>query len=107
MNNEVLNSKGNQMKKQIITSIFLLAALMTNSAYAEGCLKGAVVGGVVGHLVGKHKLVGAVGGCVIGSHMAKKDKEKQVQAQQKSSNQPIQSNGQNQQQIITNSQINK
>ena len=44
---------------------------------AAGCLKGAVVGGVAGHYVGKgHAVLGAAGGCIVGHHMAaKKAKE--------------------------------
>ena len=45
-------------------------------AEAKGCIKGAAVGGVGGHFAGHHGLIGAVGGCVVGRHMAnKKEKE--------------------------------
>jgi outer membrane lipoprotein SlyB len=40
---------------------------------AAGCLKGAVLGGVAGHYVGKgHAVLGAAGGCIVGHHMASK-----------------------------------
>ncbi|MES2059189.1 MAG: hypothetical protein V4564_24830 [Pseudomonadota bacterium] len=42
-------------------------------ADAKGCLKGAAVGGVAGHFVGKgHAVLGAVAGCAIGHHRAAK-----------------------------------
>jgi uncharacterized protein YcfJ len=50
-------------------------------ASAKGCLKGAAVGGVGGHLAGGHGVVGAAAGCVVGRHIANK-KEKQQQATQ-------------------------
>ncbi|WP_080431292.1 hypothetical protein [Burkholderia cenocepacia] len=46
------------------------------SAQAAGCLKGAAVGGVAGHVAGHHGAVGAAAGCAIGHHRAaKKAKE--------------------------------
>ena len=45
-------------------------------AEAKGCVKGALVGGVAGHYTGHHGVIGAIGGCVVGHHMAnEKDKE--------------------------------
>ena len=41
-------------------------------ADAAGCLKGAVVGGVAGHFVGHHGLIGAGVGCLVGRHEANK-----------------------------------
>ncbi len=38
-------------------------------AEAKGCLKGALVGGVAGHMA-HHGVLGAIGGCVVGHHMA-------------------------------------
>jgi hypothetical protein len=40
-------------------------------ANAHGCIKGAAVGGVVGHVAGHHVVAGAAVGCVIGHHRAK------------------------------------
>ena len=61
------------MKAQIAL-VSLFAALMAVSApaSAKGCLKGAAVGGVGGHFVGHHGLVGAAAGCAIGRHRANK-----------------------------------
>jgi hypothetical protein len=39
-------------------------------AQAAGCLSGAAVGGVAGHFVGHHGLVGAGIGCAVGHHHA-------------------------------------
>ncbi len=49
-------------------------ALMTASipGYAAGCLKGAAVGGVAGHVAGPHGAMGATAGCAIGHHHAAK-----------------------------------
>jgi len=35
-----------------------------------GCLQGAAVGGVAGHLMGHHALLGAGAGCLVGHHEA-------------------------------------
>ena len=40
------------------------------SAEAKGCLKGAVMGGLAGHFAGRHGVLGAIGGCVVGYRMA-------------------------------------
>lgn len=53
-------------------------------ANAAGCLKGAAVGAVGGHYVGHgHAVLGAVGGCVVGRHLAneKARQDAQVRAQ--------------------------
>jgi len=51
-------------------------------AAAKGCLKGALVGGVAGHYAG-HGVLGAIGGCVVGHHMAnEKAKQDDAAAQQ-------------------------
>ncbi|GAB5099511.1 hypothetical protein P9250_27840 [Caballeronia sp. LP006] len=63
-----------------IASIVLAGAMIaaTGAAQAKGCLEGAAVGGVAGHVAGKHGVVGAAGGCAIGHHEAnKKDKAAQ------------------------------
>jgi hypothetical protein len=53
-----------------------------NSANAVGCVSGAVVGGVAGHLAHHHTLVGAAAGCAIGHHMAVVAKRKRIAAEQ-------------------------
>lgn len=46
-------------------------------AQAAGCLKGAAVGGVAGHVAGNHGVLGAGAGCVIGHHEANKHAHQQ------------------------------
>jgi hypothetical protein len=62
------------MKSIAIAAGLLLAATAFSAAPAEaaGCLKGAVVGGVAGHYMHHHGLLGATAGCVIGRHEANK-----------------------------------
>jgi hypothetical protein len=62
------------MKFPILAAAMLAAlpalAISSPSAHAKGCLKGAVVGGVAGHYAGHHGVLGAIGGCAVGHHMA-------------------------------------
>ncbi|HEV2097472.1 MAG TPA: hypothetical protein VGR45_00945 [Stellaceae bacterium] len=51
-------------------------------AYAAGCLKGAAVGGVAGHLAGHHAVLGAGAGCIIGHHEAAKHAKENAEQQQ-------------------------
>ena len=56
----------------MIAPLLLASLSMSQPASAAGCLRGAVVGGVAGHYVGHHGLVGAGVGCAIGHHEAEK-----------------------------------
>ncbi len=60
------------MKSMIITAAAILATvgLSSSPANAEGCVKGAVIGGVAGHFAAHHGLLGAGAGCLIGRHEA-------------------------------------
>ena len=61
------------MKTRILAAALLMSlASMSQLANAAGCLKGAAVGGVGGHLAGRHGLLGAAAGCAIGRHQANK-----------------------------------
>lgn len=63
------------MKSILMTAALALAVTAgvgTSSAQAAGCLKGAAVGGMAGHLAGHHGMLGAGAGCVIGHHEANK-----------------------------------
>jgi hypothetical protein len=40
------------------------------AADAKGCIKGALVGGVAGHYVAHHGILGAAAGCIVGHHEA-------------------------------------
>jgi hypothetical protein len=60
-----------------VATVLALAAAVP-AANATGCLKGAVVGGVAGHFVGKgHGLLGAGAGCAIGHHESNKQAHEQ------------------------------
>lgn len=64
-------------------ALALGAAFAPMRADAEGCLKGAAVGGVAGHMAGHHTMLGAGAGCAIGHHEASKhEREDRAQAQQ-------------------------
>ena len=54
--------------KRVILLAGLAASLFTGSAEA-GCVKGAVIGGVAGHFMHRHTVIGAISGCAIGHHM--------------------------------------
>jgi outer membrane lipoprotein SlyB len=59
------------------TGLALAAACLIASSAQAGCLKGAVVGGVAGHLAHHHAVIGAIAGCAIGHHMAVERKKKE------------------------------
>ena len=62
----------------------LLLTAQTVTADAKGCIKGALVGGAAGHMVG-HGKMGAVAGCVVGHHNANKKQQQQQEQQNGSS----------------------
>ena len=53
----------------IVAASLSLVAL--SPAYGKGCLRGAAVGGVAGHMAGHHGKMGAAAGCIVGHHRAK------------------------------------
>jgi hypothetical protein len=68
--------------KNAISAAFVLAlafAVTPGPAEAKGCLKGALVGGVAGHYAGHHGLIGAIGGCVVGRHLANRKAKEAAQ----------------------------
>jgi outer membrane lipoprotein SlyB len=69
------------MQNWMIVGVALLSlSLMPTGVEAKGCLKGAAVGGVAGHMVGKgHGVAGAAAGCAIGHHEANKKEKKAAQ----------------------------
>ncbi len=72
------------MMKHTIMGMAAAAVLASTAGVADaGCLGGAVVGGVGGHFV-HHPVLGAVGGCVVGHHMAMVHK-RQMRAQRAAS----------------------
>lgn len=71
-------------KAQMIgISLCMAVAALSTGANAAGCLKGAAAGGIAGHFVGHHGLLGAAAGCAIGHHRANK-KEQQAATQNRS-----------------------
>jgi hypothetical protein len=60
------------MKHLIATACIALSVpvLFGAQADAKGCLKGAAVGAVAGHYMHHHAVLGAIGGCIVGHHMA-------------------------------------
>ena len=47
-------------------------AVPPQAAEAKGCIKGAAVGAAAGHVAKHHGVLGAIGGCLVGRHLAKK-----------------------------------
>jgi hypothetical protein len=67
------------MKSMLVATAAMLAVLGLSSgpSDAAGCVRGAVIGGIAGHFVGHHGLLGAGAGCVIGHHEAyRRDRER-------------------------------
>ncbi len=59
--------------KPVIAFAALIAAgfaVLPQQAEAIGCLSGAAMGGVAGHVAGRHALLGAAAGCAVGHHAA-------------------------------------
>ena len=80
------------MIKRVFAITMLAAmAVVPQLASAKGCLKGAAVGGVGGHVAGGHGVLGAAAGCVVGRHMANK-KDKQQGTEVKPAPQPAPAN---------------
>jgi hypothetical protein len=70
------------MRKAKLLFVFPILALSASPVLAAGCVKGAAVGGVAGHVAGGHGVAGAAAGCVVGHHEASKDVKQQQQADQ-------------------------
>ena len=60
------------MKTILAAAIALTFGAGLTQAEAAGCLKGAAVGGVAGHVAGHHGVLGAAAGCAVGHHEASK-----------------------------------
>lgn len=72
------------MKSTLIAAFATFGLLaLPAAANAEGCLSGAAVGGVAGHVAGHHGVLGAVAGCAVGHHeAAKKERESHAASEQ-------------------------
>ncbi|SFJ52772.1 hypothetical protein [Bradyrhizobium sp. Gha] len=66
--------------KPIVAVACVLALASISPAEAKGCIKGAIIGGVAGHMAGRGKL-GALAGCAIGHHEANKKNPNDSNAQ--------------------------
>ncbi len=68
------------MKTPLTLAAVLASALLASGpAQAHGCLKGAFVGGIAGHYMGRHGFLGAAAGCLIGRHEAQKSAQHHYQ----------------------------
>jgi hypothetical protein len=74
--------EGTKMKIIAAAAILSLVAAggFAGPAQAKGCLKGAAVGGVAGHMV-NHGALGAGAGCVVGHHEANKHAAEQARTE--------------------------
>lgn len=82
------------MRTWTIAAALLAGVAFAPQAQAIGCLSGAVAGGVAGHYAGHHGVIGALGGCVAGHHLAKErklQKRREHQMQQQTA-QPVHNN---------------
>lgn len=61
-------------------ALVLAAGFTGGQAQAAGCLSGAAVGGVAGHMA-HHGVLGAVGGCAVGHHMKVKQQRQAARQQ--------------------------
>ena len=55
--------------------VALSAATLSTPAHAVGCVSGAAVGGVAGHVAGHHGMLGAAAGCAVGHHENAKNQQ--------------------------------
>ena len=69
----------------VAVAFFISAAWVASPSYGAGCLKGAAVGGLAGHVAGHHGVIGAGAGCIIGHHEASKQAKEKAQQQQQGS----------------------
>jgi hypothetical protein len=56
------------MKRLLVASIAIACLMTVQTANAAGCLKGAALGGVAGHMA-HHTFLGIFGGCVGGMYV--------------------------------------
>lgn len=70
------------MFRSLMVAAAVLLSVGSAPVLAKGCIRGAVVGGVAGHYVGKgHALAGAAAGCVVAHHhYAKQAREQRAAA---------------------------
>ncbi len=77
--------------KTVAALVVLVAAsaiALPGEAGAVGCLSGAAVGGVAGHVAGHHALLGAAAGCAVGHHAKVLQRRRDAAAYQQGYQQP-------------------
>jgi hypothetical protein len=74
------NGEVDMRKLLMLLAISVPVASLPAISSAHGCIKGAAVGGVVGHVAGHHAVAGAAVGCLIGHHQAKLKEREAAQA---------------------------
>jgi hypothetical protein len=82
------NLGGNAVKYMLLpvaVASFIAAGWVASPSYGAGCVKGAAVGGIAGHVAGHHGVIGAGAGCIIGHHEASKQAKEKAQQQQQGS----------------------
>lgn len=67
------------MKLMSVAGAVVVLFCAATAAEAKGCIKGAAIGGVAGHVAGGHTVLGAAAGCLIGRHNAKKKERSELQ----------------------------
>jgi hypothetical protein len=67
--------------RKLLVPIVMSLGVFPLGVHAHGCLKGAAVGGVVGHVAGHHAVAGAAVGCIVGHHRAKVKERRTAQPQ--------------------------
>lgn len=77
------------MKKILLASAILALVGASNQAQAIGCLTGGAAGAVAGHYAGHHAVLGALGGCVAGHHLHKKQVAAAKLKKQQEMQQPV------------------
>jgi hypothetical protein len=76
-------------KIALVVALSVSPAALPVIANAHGCIKGAAVGAVVGHLAGHHGVAGAAVGCVVGHHEAKMKDRQAARAQATAQAKPV------------------
>ncbi|MEG3143779.1 hypothetical protein U1839_03860 [Sphingomonas sp. RT2P30] len=57
------------MLRKVMLAVALVSGVTATPVLAKGCIRGAIVGGVAGHYVGRgHALAGAAVGCLVARH---------------------------------------
>jgi hypothetical protein len=80
------NREIDMRKLLVLLAVSMPVASLPIISSAHGCIKGAAVGGVVGHVAGHHAVAGAAVGCIIGHHQAKVKEREAAQTAAQSQN---------------------